>query len=278
MNTEISQRSALVGMGIGVALLLVFVLLALFAKFWDGQQRSPEKPLHKAQQYDVLFSKKLHNSLPDGLRWSGLKLTYVRQHKGKRRLISVRAGVWQWWQNDRLIRKESYCSHAQANRGECLLGRLHGKQQRWFTNGREKKRLSFCDGRPCQKEKQWYSNGQLKLLASYSGGVREGAFTRFWWNGKKSEKGSYHKGVQNGAWSYWYQNGKQRALITWKNGQKHGLFRQWWWLCLPSRCVHRLHKEGYYKSDRKTGLWKTFSLLHRDSPPENRHWTTGGAQ
>lgn len=107
-------------------------------------------------------------------------------------------------------------------------GKLHGKEVRWFKNGRVRSVAYFARGKKHGVETAWWPNGQMARRFHYRHGKGHG--TRQIWDkqGRQVAYIEFRNGLIHGKSVRWYKGTRQKVYIDYyKYGNQHGISKAW---------------------------------------------------
>ncbi|TSE04178.1 toxin-antitoxin system YwqK family antitoxin [Aquimarina algiphila] len=105
-----------------------------------------------------------------------------------------------------------------------LEGKKHGKEQKFFFNGKLAVLRFYTHGKKSGTHKAWWNNGQLKFVNHFDINGNPIGTQRAWYsNGKLAEELNYTNGKEDGTQKLWDFNGKIKANYQVLNGERFGL-------------------------------------------------------
>jgi antitoxin component YwqK of YwqJK toxin-antitoxin module len=122
-----------------------------------------------------------------------------------------------WWTNGRLALDTNW-----------LGGALHGRYQRWYPSGKTWEVATYDRGAQVGAHRKWWSNGRLALESAWLGGALHGRYQRWYPSGKTWEAATYDHGARSGAYRKWWNNGQLAELSSYDRGQRDGPYRTYY--------------------------------------------------
>lgn len=166
-----------------------------------------------------------------------------------------------------------YGNGAIRERGLYRSGRKHGQWISYFTDGREKSRLTYVYGIEQGDWRANYRDGKLREKGQFENGLKTGEWFTYlkdgsvWGNGKYhlnykqglwtwnhrngnlQTKGSYERGDRDGEWMHYHKNGELEKKGNYEKGKENGFWQHYF-------DTGELEAEGFYKQGVKDSLWK----------------------
>ena len=198
----------------------------------------------------------------------------VRYHKGNKNVDkNVHYGTWKWWWSNGRVKVEiNYCDSKTAHKHKCHYGRKHGVSRGFYASGKLRWKAEYKDGSSYGPRVEYYENGKKKSSQQYEQGKRNGAYVQWWWNGRKAVAGQFVNGTRAGVWREWYENGRVKRKQVYSNGLLDGVTNEYWWVCRPTGCAHKKMLSGHWAKGKKHGSWTTWSL---DGTSMTQQWKDG---
>ena len=114
----------------------------------------------------------------------------------------------------------------QMSETQYLDGIRHGKETRWFADGKMRSTKYFERGRKVSTHLGWWPNGQLRFEYGFSDGIRHGDYLEWYPSGRQCLDYYYEGGEQKGEQKGWRESGKLYINYVVKQGRKYGLVNQ----------------------------------------------------
>lgn len=103
-------------------------------------------------------------------------------------------------------------------------GKKHGKEERFFFNGKIAVSGFYVNGKKSGKHQSWWSNGKPKLIHNYNVSGNYSGTQREWLsNGQLVKENNYNNGEKDGWQKSWDVNGKINSNYIVINGEAFGL-------------------------------------------------------
>lgn len=87
-------------------------------------------------------------------------------------------------------------------------GRLHGMQRAWYPSGQPKKEVPFINGAMEGQRREWYADGKLKMECQYRRNKLDGLMAEWYATGQVRERGNYWQGKRHGIWKEFDPQGR----------------------------------------------------------------------
>ncbi len=120
------------------------------------------------------------------------------------------------------IKIERYPDGAKRAEWRYRAGRLHGKQRKWYDDGKLAYVAEYKDGRAEGLEKRFYASGKIQERGRNAAGRRTGLWRSWFESGQKQSEAQHEKGLREGSFKLWYANGKLQERSEYLRGRKHG--------------------------------------------------------
>ena len=204
-------------------------------KYWpSGGLRSVRQLIPKESAWFARFAKN-GNLIEEGVFQHGVRAGMWRWYhpEGRRKSLGFfkkgsKVGLWKEWEKGgQLVRREVYNTHS---------AKLHGRQRRWYANGKRKSEEIFVNGvRDGESlhfredgtlaEKKIFKEGALMFHQSVAPKEQKEAKRHWHANGKKKSEVFFKKGKMDGVCRGWHSNGRLAWMKSYREGVKHGEFR-----------------------------------------------------
>ncbi len=111
-----------------------------------------------------------------------------------------------------------------VNRISYLNGKKHGKEEKFFFNGKLAAVRFYTHGKKSGTHKAWWDNGQLEFVYHFdTKGNKIGIHNEWYSNGQLAKAFNFTDGKQDGTQKMWDYNGKIKANYQVINGERFGL-------------------------------------------------------
>ena len=142
---------------------------------------------------------------------------------------------------------------------------LHGKEERWYSDGTREREASWDRGEPIGILRSWWRDGTLHSELDYADGRSPATWRWFHANGALHGEGETIAGVKTGPWKWFHPNGALSHAGSYERGRRQGAWRFF-------RDDDSTLAEGAYEAGRRVVPWtfwdETGVSSVRDFDPE----------
>lgn len=153
-----------------------------------------------------------------------------------------------------------------VNSGDVLIiktkykdGKLHGKYQKWYSNGNPEIETTYKDGNIDGEYKEYCKNGTLGIKATYDDGKKAGEYKSYYCDGSPYIEARYKDGKLNGKYIVYDKYGGVEQELNYKDGKKDGISKKYQRIKNSSgEYEYKPLKEESYKNDILDGITKEY--------------------